>query len=284
MNSVTLLQMACATWLSAADQSALSVTETELLIAAVNSAIARVWRGLPAHYRRQTFSCAFGEAVSGTVTATAGSRSASWGFPGSLLNNFQREFCSVAAGSIRNEYRLGSLLHPWPDSSGTFGAVIYHDATIRLGYLIERVLAPMTELRRREVWSPAPAMESHRLWACPARFYDIQRITFTDTGGERDTRTLFRVAHLDGSPRLFESVVSVVPAPLRFLDASVPYELPHDEEVADIVAVAAGIDLQTHPRWRGAPLDTAIGASARVAALADRPTSDPHSISTPRGW
>lgn len=284
MNSLNLLQNACANWLSAQDQSALSSMETELLLSGVNAAAARIWRKLPAHYRRQTFSCGFDAAASGTVTATAGSRAATFAITGTPQASEAREYCTLVAGSVRNEYRSGALLHPWQDATGTAGAVLYHDATIKLGYLVERLLAPMIELRTGSTWYAAPAMESARLYACSSRFCDFQRVSFLQSDGTRSTRTLFRVAPLDGGARLFESVVAVAPLPLTIVDAATATELLYDDEIGDIIACAAGVELQTHPKFRGGQMARAASALERVSLLPQRIDCEHKSFGTPDGF
>lgn len=283
MNSLNLLQAACGNWLSVPDQSALTMPETETLLSSVNAAVARIWRRLPAHYRRQTFSCGFEASVTGTVTATAGSRAATFSFTGTPQASEGREYCSLISGSDRNEYRSGALLHPWQGSTGTIAATLYHDATIKLGYLVERLLGPMMELRTRTSWTPVPAMESARLWSSTCRYYDFQRVSFLQSDGTRSARTLFRVARLDGSARLFESIVAVAPLPLTVVDAAVPTELLYDDEIADIIVCAAGIDLQTHSKFKGGKLDRAIGALERVSALPQRMDCEFHTFGTPPG-
>lgn len=284
MNSLTLLQLACAAWLTEQDQSNLPLPEVELLLAAVNGATSRVWRQLPAHYRRQTFSCGLEASVTGTITATQGSRAATFSFTGTPQANEGREFCTIIAGSVRNEYRNGALLHPWQDSTGTHAATIYHDATIKLGYLVERLLAPMQELRKKEQWTPVPTMESTRLWCSSRRYFDLQRVSFLESDGDRRTRSLFRVAKLDGSARLFESVVTIAPPLLGIVDSAVPSDLYVDDEVGEAISQAAGIELQTHPRWRGKDVKVAVSALDRLREISPKTTSDPESFGTPEGW
>ena len=285
MNSTTFLQQVCSNWLMDQDQSALTAQGTEALIAAANGAVNRVWRKLPAHYRRKTLSVGFDASASGTIAATAGSRTATFTITGTPQANQAREFCTVEAGTVRNEYRAGALLHPWQDATGTHAVTLHHDATIKLGYLVDRVLSPMHEVRGGDVWRPVPAMESARLWTLADRYYDIQLVSFaTDsTLGSRTQRTLFRVAKHTG-PLLFEAVVQVVPEPLSLVDSVVPVDLYYDDEVANLIAQAAGIELQRHPRFRGGNLDLAIQAMDAVRAMPQSFHSTPNQVGTPDGW
>lgn len=301
MNSVSLFQNACLLWLNAQDQSELTGPETELLCLALNTAAVRMWRLTPAHYRRRTLSVPLSASKTGTITATAGSRTFSGTFSGVSFESSQWQYCTIEAGGYRNEVRTNEipgmrvevnesnwspdLLHPWQGTTGTHAAVLYADASVLSpGYLVDRVMSPFVDTLCDREYRPAQESDVTRKWCRPVYQYALSRVSMPEPDGDRRQRSLFRFSRGDGAARLFEATIEVIPSRLTVLDASVERELHIDEEVCDYIAQAAGIELQRHPRFRGGNLDLAIQAMDSVRAMPQSFHSTPNRVGTPDGW
>lgn len=293
MNSVGLLQQATINWLAADDVAELSLPHAESLVNHVNSAAARVWRQLPAHYRRRPWSQSLDAPKTGTATVSNGSRaltisisgvslsSTSWQYARLIINGVENQ---VVNNGIAGSQWSADLLHPWTGASGTYAATIYQDAALQpvTQLLIDRIVAPVVDTVSRCTYFPVSTIQEGRA-SSYGRFYTLSRVRFPEPDGDDVVRSLFEVTSSDQS-RLFESTVDVIPLPLGILDASKARALPYDDEIAGIVADAVGVELQRHPKFRGGSLDPAIGAITRLNAIPRRPDNSLATIGTPEGW
>lgn len=293
MNSVQLFQHATGNWLAADDVAELSLPHVESLGHHLNSAVDRVWRRLPAHYRQRPFTQSLKSSATGTATVTNGQDSVSISISGADLASTEWQHCTIEIGGVKNQVVnngvAGSgwdarLLHRWAGATGTYAATIYQDAAFQplVQIYVDRFVSDLVDTVTGAAYSPVPDILAARRTA-RGNFYTLTRRRYPDSDGDDFSRDLLELS-TSTAARTMEASAEVMPLPLGVADASVAKSLPYDDATARIIADAVGLELVRHPKFRGGDISLAREAMDRLARLPQRTHTTPGHIGTPTGW
>lgn len=277
MNSLQLIQRTCSHWLTVHEASALPARSTELLLSAVNAGVQAVWSLLPADYReRNNLAFAFAAAESGTMSVTAGSVTIP-AVTSSLIG------CSIRFSDdpITNEIAsTTSLRHPYGGTTGAKSYTLFHDA-LMLSYNLVRLTSDFHCLEFRRPFTFYQKPPKNEGWL--AESFWIERPIIS---GVR--KTVIRLRPESDLALRFEASGIITPADLSMVSANVAEELPYPQNVGDMIALAAGQWLATHPQLKPEMKEEAQRAvqlvQAQVSLLSPAVTSEFNSIGPPLGW